>query len=638
METLTVIAKLNSATQDVFPEKVTSDRKALIGTEGADDTRPIENNMTSAWTMKTKYSGKSTTSNRQPMRNRAEYDNKATNYQRAAFLGASTEETRIPRAAGVKYNNNKYEKKTFRVVSEKSSVQPNQPRTNATAPTRNGNRYQKKVTILNRNMPLDTPKQGPDTSGASVKSVINDAAKGYETESEWHKQYRTIRESMYKLGIKVSHEPYGTNNPNLLAKERPYRIILTSLFRNKLSQINAECNGLILELDTKKPLVIPPIQFVTTIPDTNQINVDLSNNVYDIYSIEDGTTISLYYWNAPNLKISSIQDDASETKQQLNEEENIIDKDYNPWRIATSNGIDVSDVKWTQKTYRDILHEVFAAKNIDRTAFYASLDKTCCYTLGFRHPEFHPFRNNTDLYKLWSIQSVHRETYKRNYESFGGLTPQMPLEQYAGIANIKILYRTLSSAFNDYVAESHDKQAPTYSAKTANAENDSNSGKNICFGYILRPHDPDSQFRPILLESSLLRKIKSMHYARDISREAHTMGYDRIKYIILRSYVSQAAYDFIQLFPQYEKQYAELDEIVQKLSKQLLLIKSDSDDAIIAKIKTDLAKHINVSNFVSTTGQDAGVHAKEDKTNLGLITSFIKSYKHIDVLYQLWTK
>jgi hypothetical protein len=392
---------------------------------------------------------------------------------------------------------------------------------------------------------------------------------------------------MATIGVRVVHEPYGPAKAD--APAIPKRVILSNMSRAraptgataantgtvKIAEscrplAAADCNGIVLEMSTWKPLAIPPKQFITSI-DIDATNVLLAQGALDLFEIEDGTTITLYHYPAAG---------------------------DNPWRIATNNGIDVGNVRWNTKTYRDVLHETLQYCAIDPDAFYAGLDPSTAYTLGFKHPDFHPFvKNDAERFKIWAIQSVKLETWDCSHEAFGGLKTQVALPP---ITNVRILFRKLTNAYRDFLDRGH-----------------------VDFGYILRPRTGQ---QAMLLESSLLRNIRHMHYARSIAREATTMKYERVKYLVLRSYLSQTNRDFIVLFPCYSAEYDELDGIVRTLAEAVLpgtkpAALSAKFTPAIERISADMRKMVSAKTVLSSA----------------MIVSFIKSNAYLDLLYKLWT-
>ena len=65
----------------------------------------------------------------------------------------------------------------------------------------------------------------------------------------------------------------------------------------------------------------------------NHCNNYGGNNLYDIYKVYDGTLINLYWWETENS-----------------------------WKISTTKGYDVTELKWSEITYENAFHSIL--KNV----------------------------------------------------------------------------------------------------------------------------------------------------------------------------------------------------------------------------------------------------------------------------------
>ena len=189
------------------------------------------------------------------------------------------------------------------------------------------------------------------------------------------KDLSTLRSSLYKKGILSSFNKDG-------------RIVMyTSKNQrfNKLDDISIECNGLIFDINAMKPLVIPTLNSISNISNINIINNNINNDLYDVYRINDGTVINLYWWEPTNS-----------------------------WVISTTRGYDLTDEKWADLTYIEIIKDILNKTDNSIDDLYKLLDKTHCYTFGFKHPSMHPFYEglNKPIYTIWFIQSINLNTFK----------------------------------------------------------------------------------------------------------------------------------------------------------------------------------------------------------------------------------
>ncbi len=161
--------------------------------------------------------------------------------------------------------------------------------------------------------------------------------------------------------------------------------------------ISSECNGVVIDARTWRPLVVPARAFSLYKRGLSvKIDEHIASKVYDIIHVDDGTIVTLYNWFNPTLGADE-------------------------WCLATGNGYDVSTLKWSgPQTYAQIFFEVaslypqFVASSgmqliadkstndIKTRLTFPGLDKSRCYTVGFRSHDFHPMMS--DPARMWQIQ------------------------------------------------------------------------------------------------------------------------------------------------------------------------------------------------------------------------------------------
>ena len=395
-----------------------------------------------------------------------------------------------------------------------------------------------------------------------------------------------IRTALYKQYIKTSYEPKPASYDD-------QRIILTStkFMRNGTKNVNAlfsECNGLILNVNDWKPICIPLPSFKTQ-ANTSECNNLLKNSAFDIYPVKYGTSINMYYWNPDHIE---------ETEDNL----------FDLWRISTTKGFDVTNLKWNNMTYKEALFDIFDKLSINKLDFYKSLSCVNSYTFGFYHCDFHPFFESAEQkVKFWFIQSANLETFKHDFEN----SPHTDVKSQSKLnfkpLSMQMLYRDLLAAYDLY-----------------------ETNKVINYGYILRlkkfTHKDNNQH--ILLESSLLRKIRSLYHDEKHTMISKNNNYVRDKYVCVNSFLDLSRNkDFITLFPQYLEKFQQLGEIVKNLT-----------NAIIEKITSgniagdDLfMQHVNklsaqIDNLITID--------KSELSNI-MLTSFLMNIKYTDMFYQL---
>jgi hypothetical protein len=336
--------------------------------------------------------------------------------------------------------------------------------------------------------------------------------------------------AFYKKKITVSYEP-------ITSESTKRRVIFTcsKKVRNyTFDAIALECNGLILEASKSKwKLLAVPMLSPKTDVNTRKINDWLGENLFEVYAMEDGTAINLYYYN-------------------------------DRWTISTARGFDMNNVKFNEMTYQALLEECIT-KYVKLEDFYQALDQNFCYTFGFKHPDMHPFREgNTDIYKIWSIQQVDLRT---SCEAENALQPRrekvlpaLPTQKKFNFKtrNMHNLYKRLKTAYDDFM----DGRLPNY-------------------GYILVSNNPGitGEYSVLMLESSLMKVIRNLWYNGSYVECSRIRNCNRINLILLNSYLDETRHDlFLDLFPQYSNKFDDIKQHEESIVKDIYsLIKGTAD-------------------------------------------------------------
>jgi len=220
-----------------------------------------------------------------------------------------------------------------------------------------------------------------------------------------------------------------------------------------------------------------------------------------IYETNDGTTIGLYYYK-------------------------------DEWVIRTNNGYDVGNYKWVgNKTYKTVFEEITAVYpefSLDK------LDKNKCYTIGFKHPDFHPFREGLAIgvIKAWLIDSTNTSYITEN---------KGVMENNQKLDEIGIPAQNALS----------DVDIPKMLKKIDTALSDFMTRGEVFYGMIL--NSPKGSY---IIQSSLYRFISNIFYSGKDNFIINSNGYDRISYILLKAYLSCSnigigVTGFIKVFPQF---------------------------------------------------------------------------------------
>ena len=318
---------------------------------------------------------------------------------------------------------------------------------------------------------------------------------------------RDIKQDFYNKNIIVSYDNLD-NHPH----KKSRRVIFTSVKTVKsktLSKMNMEANGLILHAPTWEPLVIPVLTSKLHI-NVKKVNKFLNKDMYDTYAIEDGTVINLYY--------------------------------HDKWVISTARGIEMNSCILNELTYTKMLSDVLDVYGINLTDLYDNLDKSYCYTIGFKHPDIHPFfeHNDSPIYKCWFIKQTNLTTLESSTEKphiLEGILSQLKIS----IDSTNDIFPKLKSSYYDYV-----------------------NNISVNYGYMLVSKDPDvtGENSVIIFESDLLNYIRNLWYNGYYIKKSKENNYNKINYTVISSYLNDnKSIIFKRLFPQYLDIYTTLDEI-----------------------------------------------------------------------------
>jgi hypothetical protein len=193
------------------------------------------------------------------------------------------------------------------------------------------------------------------------------------------REFQKLRFNLYGQGIKTSYEPYE-HEPHKYQEDDPdtvfggkesRRMIFTITGRNGSKFPNAD--GLILDRNGWKYVVVPPPYYERNYT-ADIVNYHLSERMYDIIPLTDGTLMHVYYWN-------------------------------DSWRISTNSGYDVTDYPclYLQKTFKQIFEEA-AECSIDEM----NLNREFSYSFVVTHCDIHWYWKSREPHK--QIMLVHKQT------------------------------------------------------------------------------------------------------------------------------------------------------------------------------------------------------------------------------------
>lgn len=349
------------------------------------------------------------------------------------------------------------------------------------------------------------------------------------------------------------------------------RIILTK-FQDRVSRSKYAhyYNGTILNLTDKEMTISclpPPVLH-------NMSKKSLEYFDYDVYKIEDGTVLTLYYFQ---------------------------DK----WVISTSRAYEANDYMWKDLKYFDIVNDLF--KKYDFS--WDMLEKNKSYTVCVQHPTWHPFTLNQEdtSSKLWLISVFDGQ--KIHYDEHIGL----PLQEKIEIVNLSDLYSICDKSYKNW-----------------------NNGHVINFGFrlVIKEAPVELLNAQFIIQSTLLQAIEKILYrvekSSDIKNYKINRGYlSDIKYILIRTVIYRRDEIFLILFPQYEK---DLKEYMSKIGTLIDNVSHEVPKYEDLKTREKLIPD-NLINIIITKYYEM-IGINNPKQNYELVRNLVFNTSYLDIYYQ----
>ncbi len=335
-----------------------------------------------------------------------------------------------------------------------------------------------------------------------------------------------------------------------------------------------ECNGLVLDARTWRALAVPPCAFNPR-PNAKTVDPLLAEDLYDVIRVDDGTVVTLYCWSHP--------------------------VDGPTWALASSNGYDVSSLYWIGPlTYAEVFHDLAVRlypKFGEETGMelerlddgttrlkFARLDASRCYTVGFRHHNFHPMA--ADPERMWQIQSADLTGCAPRVVYSGGL-PVIPeqtvLHRDADLAALAaeaakacgrpegapLTLEGLQALGKDAFARAAAFIASGARGPPLGAPAPTALPPELNYGYILRSRDAGRtrENSDILVETPLLARIRKIVYERaPRSVRDDLTADDRLEYNAMRAYLTaNERLDFLALYPGWVARFQAFEEFVNNV-------------------------------------------------------------------------
>ena len=377
------------------------------------------------------------------------------------------------------------------------------------------------------------------TSSTTIKQNNHDRTMSTQYFMSLHFDFESARRELYRLGIKTSY-----NSEVMIFST-------THMARNQMNLAYLqECNGLILEQKTWRPLVVPPRSLRFNI-DTDASNRFLHQGLYHIYKAEDGTCFNMYYYGGK-------------------------------WVISTAKGYDMNNAVWENTTYQSAVVDCLSSIGLSWDTFTNQLDKKHCYSFGFKHPSFHKFweSSKTPLYKIWFIQSVDLNISNDTYLWSSDKSPIAIMKTQEvlrnPIGNLRELYKSAKDSINAFLTTG-----------------------SVCYGYILRSVNFAStgQHSDLFIESDLMRAIRKTWYENSVIELCHKNKLCKEHVITLSSFLDNNGLELFQLlFPQYYKRMQFFSDTVNMLTDNMISIVREKSQCVTSTRLDDKKVSDNVTD------------------------------------------
>ena len=437
--------------------------------------------------------------------------------------------------------------------------------------------------------------------------------------------------------VKVRYEREGDYIKRFLLTSMRHRVNLSIKFYRQL-------NGVIFDRQWNILSMPPPMLKNDNIPSVEQ---------YEIYPVQDGTIVTLYY-DASTVEAvgTSITDSdnvtafvvaeasAASTSEKLTSdmygnvvaEASAASTDVPPgltideslqeqqarrgWKLSSSNGFSVGNYNWLSNiSYEEALFELLERY----PAFsFQKLRKDWSYTLGFRHHQFHPYERDPE--RVWFVQACDLKQTNNVVFVNCNAAEFMSGKKFSPLPVIRINY-TLDIGLPI-------QQPITIDAKTMRELNESSVTRIVNnstphYGFFLREKNGDGD---IICDSELLKLLRGLFY--NFPKKANITSENRMWFAITRAYLSvKHKYPFITIFPQFEEYYKQLDVIFNQLVNHC-------HSLAVGKRTPDSPEHIaNLAKYFAGKLQQSSVSVN-NAHGWGIVQDVIIDSKNHEMLFE----
>lgn len=448
-------------------------------------------------------------------------------------------------------------------------------------------------------------------------------------------------------------------------------------FHNELVRI---CNGLVVIIEETeqtlscRPLAIPAHEVNPTVEEDVAYHLRSKNpenpqeRDYDVFAIKDGTVLNLYYDPGHHFEA-----DGKLCRGR--------------WYHGSRNSFNVEETRWRGFLYREIIEQLvrkYPEFRLDK------LDKTRTYTLGIRHPAFHPFNQptvwtaesslddkNAWLYEMWLIVSTGLD-FKTDKPEIG-IPVQKPVDleldlptirRYCQISLDVFLGGSVRRPMRDVVRPRPSDLPPDlerfrycHAGQVSISADATVEAPPIFFGYILRMKpsvvvaNVNSSAQDVIIESRLWTELRNMIYespnSKTRDRRSKATHFRDVKYMVLHNLMNRINLKyFLNAFPQYKDLYGNQErriDVIVDLIHELLSgyipkgasIRPADTEAQKAEIKTWRNEYSMLASRLATVVEASYQVTKGTNVNKNIVSTdktMIKDsiihLKYLDVLYE----
>ena len=483
--------------------------------------------------------------------------------------------------------------------------------------------------------PAEAPAAPADPSGGvpAEKAALAIRRKSRETKRADNKNKKKTVPVILRRGkitIKFSDPALQEHDAETAPANREGyvgRVILSGRGRQSanMSQLRAEANGAVIDARRWRLLAVPPRAFALRPPE-KRVNEGLAGGGndnrtgwYEVVEASDGTIVTLYAWEHP--------------------------RKGRVWCISSTNGYDVSHLKWMgRKTYAEILHEALGRHEAfaretkmalkrghlcegDVRLDFEGLDPAACYTVGFRHENFHPL--TSDPPAVWNVQTTRlagacrlnepraSKTGPEGFLSFGqaqgtpndrpetlyghGGLPHVPrqkvftraelveLANQSGrkgtgadgapitLADLNHITRTALQDAKDSTSPGKGQEPQDKRGAPPNAEEKGQTRRSpFNYGYVLRSRAPAAtrEVSDVLVESPLLQVVRRLAYG-SIPGEARADvdETNHLEFNLLKAYLNAASReDAVALFTGARGTFARYEALLKAVRARIIVL------------------------------------------------------------------